>query len=432
MGPDGTPGAPALESTPAPTSAAWRRWVEPWYAGYGLVGLVLLGVGPILIPLQVDPRGPAAVGLVVAAFYVGALFTPLVGAYADRTGRQRSIFLACFPLMSLTIVGFAYAHSVWQWAVLAALFGGAGAGAGTVGGMFVVEGHPKAEWNERISWFRLAYGLGQVVGLLIAAFTATQLLTGWWIAAVAIACGLVVGRIGIPPLHPTSHAAEHLAPQSSARPLGAISWALHAFHRPSLASLRSAMRGPYGLFLIVWLLTMVGVQTFFNVVPLIMRDTFAVKPSLTSILFMAGAGIGAVMYPICGKLADKFGPGRVMALGMLITITSFGAMALASWLNPSFKGAVGSVALVTAAAAYSFEVVGATMLTARLTPVSEGSAMGLLNSAIAAGAIVGAIVPSWVAAAFGYKALPLMATGILLAALALGSPILLRGPGGAR
>lgn len=420
------------ESTSASTSTSgsrgWRTWVEPWYGGYGLVGLVLLGVGPILIPLQVDPKGAAAVGLVVAAFYVGALFTPLVGAYADRTGRQKSIFLVCFPLMSLTMIGFAYAGNVWLWAVLAAIFGGAGAVAGTIGGMFVVEGHPEAEWNERISWFRLAYGLGQVVGLLIAAFTATRLLTGWWIAAVAIACGLIVGRIGIPHLRTTSHPAAHLAPQSSARPIGAISWALHAFHRPTIASLRSAVSGPYGLFLLVWLLTMIGVQTFFNVVPLIMRDTFGVKPSLTSILFMVGAVIGAAMYPTCGKLADRFGPGRVMALGMLITICSFGAMALASWREPSFKSVVGDVALVTAALAYSFEVVGATMLTARLTPVSEGSAMGLLNSAIAAGAIVGAIVPSWVAASFGYKSLPLMATGVLLVALALGSPILLRKP----
>ena len=401
--------------------------VEPWYGGYGLVGLVLLGVGPILIPLQVDPRGPAAVGLVVAAFYVGALFTPFVGAYADRTGRQRSIFLACFPLMSLTIVGFAYAGSVWMWALLAAVFGGAGAVAGTVGGMFVVEGHPKDEWNERISWFRLAYGLGQVVGLLIAAFTATRLLTGWWIAAVAIAFGLFVGRIGIPPLRPASNPAEHLAPQSSARPIGAISWALHAFHRPSLASLRAAVRGPYGLFLLVWLLTMVGVQTFFNVVPLIMRDTFAIKPSLTSLLFMLGAGIGAVMYPICGRLADTFGPGRVLALGMLITIASFGAMALASWLHPSFRGR---------SARRAGDRRHGILVRGRRRDDAHGQAHacqrglrdGPAQQCDRGGAIVGAIVPSWVAAVFGYKALPLMACGILLVALALGSPILLKEP----
>jgi hypothetical protein len=299
--------------------------------------------------------------------------------------------------------------------------------AGTIGGMFVVEGHPKPEWNERISWFRLAYGVGQVVGLVIAAFTATRLLAGWWITAVVIVLGVGIGRVGVPGLRPAPCAAERLAPESSARPIGGISWALHAFHRPRAVDLRAVVRTPYGLFLLTWLLTMVGVQTFFDVVPLVMRDAFAVKPSVTSILFMIGAAIGVGVYPTAAKLADRSGAGRVMALGMIISIVSFGAMALASWLDPSWKAAVGAVGLVSAATAYSFEVVGATMLTARLTPISQGSAMGLLNSAIAAGAIVGAIVPSFVAEAFGYDSLPLMAAAVLACALVLGSRLLLSG-----
>jgi predicted MFS family arabinose efflux permease len=54
--------------------------------------------------------------------------------------------------------------------------------------------------------------------------------------------------------------------------------------------------------------------------------------------------------------------------------------------------------------------------------------MGLLNSAIAAGAITGAIVPSFVADAFGYRSLPLLATGVLVLAFAIGLPVFRRGP----
>jgi predicted MFS family arabinose efflux permease len=50
--------------------------------------------------------------------------------------------------------------------------------------------------------------------------------------------------------------------------------------------------------------------------------------------------------------------------------------------------------------------------------------MGLLNSAIAAGAIV----PSFVADAFGYSSLPLLATGVLVLAFMIGLPVLRRGP----
>ncbi|NLA66011.1 MAG: hypothetical protein GX862_08865, partial [Leucobacter sp.] len=56
----------------AKTRAGILRWIEPWFAGYAIVGLMVLGVAPILIPLTVDGAGGNAtdVGIVVAAFYV--------------------------------------------------------------------------------------------------------------------------------------------------------------------------------------------------------------------------------------------------------------------------------------------------------------------------------------------------------------------------
>jgi MFS family permease len=95
---------------------SWARWLEPWFGAYGLVGVLLLGVGPMLIPLTVEKAGPEAVGLVVAAFYFGALFTPLFGAYADRRGAQRPMFLACFPIMAAAAAVFPFARSTLSWA----------------------------------------------------------------------------------------------------------------------------------------------------------------------------------------------------------------------------------------------------------------------------------------------------------------------------
>jgi MFS family permease len=402
---------------------SWARWLEPWFGAYGLVGVLLLGVGPMLIPLTVEKAGPEAVGLVVAAFYFGALFTPLFGAYADRRGAQRPMFLACFPIMAAAAAVFPFARSTLSWAVLAVVFGGAGA----VAGMFVVEGHPRAEWNTRISWLRMAYGTGQVAGLLIAAVAATHLAAGWLVTSGLVLAGLVIGGIGLPALRPVPDAAG-LDPKATGRPIGGISWALHAFHRPRLHDLTGALQSRFGVFLLTWLLTMTGVQTFFNVVPLVMRDTFGVPPSVSSLLFLAGAGLGTVVYPASGHLAGRRGPGFVLGLGLAISITAFAAMALAAATDPAGKALVGSAALVVAAVAYSLEVVGATMLVDRLTPGPEGAAMGLLNSAIAAGAIVGAIVPSFVADAFGYSSLPLLATGVLVLAFMTGLPVLRAGP----
>lgn len=55
------------------------RWTEPWYSAYAVVGMMVLGVAPILIPLTVEDghrNGATTVGLVVAAFYAPAAAHP--------------------------------------------------------------------------------------------------------------------------------------------------------------------------------------------------------------------------------------------------------------------------------------------------------------------------------------------------------------------
>ncbi len=377
------------------------RWTEPWYSAYAVVGMMVLGVAPILIPLTVEDgqrNGATTVGLVVAAFYVGGLLAPVLGSMADRAGRQRAVFLGCFPLMAVAVLAFAFSDQVWQWLLLALVFGGTGSLAGTVAGLFVVEAHPKEEWNTRLSWFRFAYGAGQAVGLVIAAFAAAQLRLGWIATAVLLAAGFFLGRIGLPRLGP-------------AKPVAAASGA-----KPPRSPL-------FAVFLATWLLTMTGIQTFFNVVPLVMRDGFAVPPATTSLLFLVGAAIGTVVYPIAGTLAGRIGPGRLLLLGLVITMVSFAAMAASSAFDLPGKAVIGSVALVLAATAYSFEVVSATMMIVRITPGSEGSAMGLLNGIIAAGAVIGAIAPSFLADLWGYSALPAVALAVLVVATLIGTPL---------
>ena len=55
----------------------WRRWAEPWYVAYGLLGATLGGLVPIFIPLAVGRTGDALdVGVVMAAFHLGGLAAP--------------------------------------------------------------------------------------------------------------------------------------------------------------------------------------------------------------------------------------------------------------------------------------------------------------------------------------------------------------------
>ncbi|MFC7417722.1 MFS transporter, partial [Gordonia phosphorivorans] len=83
-----------------------RGLLQPWFAGYMLVGLVVSGIVPILIPLSMDTRGEYAVGAVVAAFYLGTLAAPLFGSLADRTGTQRAVFIGSFPAIAAATAAF--------------------------------------------------------------------------------------------------------------------------------------------------------------------------------------------------------------------------------------------------------------------------------------------------------------------------------------
>lgn len=390
----------------AATTKGPLRWLEPWYAAYGIVGLMVLGVAPIFMPLTVDGAGgkPTDVGIVVASFYLGGLAAPVLSSLADRTGTQRPLFIALFPIMAVGVAGFALAEGTWAWAALAFVFGGCGSLAGSLAGLFVVEAHPENEWNQRISWFRLAYGAGQVLGLIIASLLVAQLQVGWLATAALLALGTVLARIRLPKLKPARAPSRS---EQSAQPVT-----------------NTSKSSRYRLFLLTWLLAMTGIQTFFNVVPLVMRDAFEVSASLASVLFLIGAAIGTLLYPVVGTLAGRIGAGLVLLLGLLLTAVSFAAMFAAYALHLDGRALIGGSGLIVAATAYSFVVASATMLIVKLTSGSEGSAMGLLNGIIAAGAAIGAIIPSFLANLLGYPSLTALAAGTLVLATIVGLPLL--------
>lgn len=382
------------------------RWLEPWFAAYALAGLLVNGMVPLMIPITASAEGPGAVAVVVAAFFVGQLTAPITGRLADRAGRQRLVFLGSFPVMAAGAVGFGLAQDVPGWVVAAAVAGAAAGAAQTLGSVFIVEGHPRSEWDTRIGWFRFTFGLGQVAGLAIGAvFAEGDVDRGWYMAGGVILLGVFLGRIGLP----------HLAGARPPRP---------APDGGQPSGLAAELRGRFGRFLLTWLLAMIAVQTILNVLPLVMLDAFQIGASRTAGWYLIGSLIGACLYPVCGQLADRHGAGWVLRTGLFITLLGFAAMSAAWAFDLPAKGAIGVGALIIVAVGYPLDYIGGTMLAAQLTLDGQGSAMGLFNSAVAAGAIVGAVVPSFLAREFGYGSLPPMAAAVLLGALLVGLPVL--------
>ena len=133
---------------------------------------------PLLIPLTTDKRGPAVTGLVVASFFVGQLGAPVVGAIADRSGRQRQVSLGSFPVMALAAVGFGLLTDLHSGCSPPSSPGRRRA-AQTTGSVFIVEGHPEA-------------GMGPCVGRQVD-FRRRRVTMGLFNSAVAM--GAIVGAV---------------------------------------------------------------------------------------------------------------------------------------------------------------------------------------------------------------------------------------------
>ncbi|MFT4086235.1 MAG: MFS transporter, partial [Gordonia sp. (in: high G+C Gram-positive bacteria)] len=270
-----------------------------------------------------------------------------------------------------------------------------------------VEGRPRVEWPDRFGWMRMAFGLGQISGLGVAAFFAHRLTTGWTVVGMVVFAGALFGALRLP----------RLQARTRQRPL----------RRSRLAALRATVGGRFGALLLAWLFAMIGLMTFNNVVPLVLQASFGTSPADTSLYLLAGAVCATVLYPVCGRLCDRFSSACVLAAGAIITFAAFVVMAVAGSAGLSSGAAIGSVCLVLIAAVYPLQYVGATLQAAKTAPGGEGAALGLFNSAVAAGAVIGAVGPSFLAHAVGYSALPWFSVGSLLIAAVFGVLLLMSG-----
>jgi DHA1 family tetracycline resistance protein-like MFS transporter len=404
-----------------PSHHAWRRWVEPWYLAYALQGATVAGLTSILLPLAVSQTGSAAhIGLVMAALSIGGLTAPLWGGLADRYRLHRWLLVGGLLVAAGGLAAFAFATQPALWFGLALVQGMGAAASATVANLFVVEAHPKREWDERIGWLQTFYGGGQVAGLLLAAaLSATHLRAGLLAAAGLTALGALLGL---------ATAQTPPKPKKGPRPVlldparhgeWSLSSPQRLFHYLTIRTVKVlsvAVRSPFGLFLLAWLLAFGGSAAVFSLYPVLMQQLFGLAPSLSSSIFALAAGLGLLLYSPAGIWSDRWGPGRVLRAGFGLRLLAFaGLLGLglvqfggASWL------ALGAFVLVVLS--WSLLTVSGTALTARLSPVGEGEGMGLYNAVTAAAGVLGAALGGWTAGLWGYNA----ASAMAVAGVALG------------
>jgi DHA1 family tetracycline resistance protein-like MFS transporter len=408
----------AQDKKSSPNKYQWRRWVEPWYLAYALSGATTSGMSLILLPLEVSQTGgPSHIGLVMAAFNLGGLTAPLWGSLADRHRLHRWMLLGGLLMTTIGLAVFPFTTSKGAYVGLALLQSMGAAAAATVANLFVVEGHPRDEWDERIGWLQTFYGGGQVAGLLLAgALSQVDLHMGLFVAAGLTLLAALVGW-----LTTSTPSSLHIPRPVLLYPGRHSEWIggspQRFYHLLSLKTLRqlgTVFGSPFGIFIIVWLVAFAGSTAFFSFYPVLMRQLYGVAPGLSSTGYAVAAGVGLTLYPPAGRWSDRFGPARVLKAALGVRLLAFLSLFVLG-MTHSGQAWLALLSFLFVVLSWSLLSVSGTALTAQLSPVGEGEGMGIFNAATALAGTIGAVLGGWVSGYWGYNgAIALAVVGVAL------------------
>jgi DHA1 family tetracycline resistance protein-like MFS transporter len=399
----------------------WRRWSETWFLTYGLLAIIAAGLMPILLPQFINEHGSAGqVGLVMAALSLGGLTAPIWGRLAERRLHKELI------TVGLVVVGVSLAllpgsRGTAYWLILALLQGAGLTAISTVAGLLIVERHPKDEWDQRMGWLMTTFGGGQIVGLVIASFfSGSQSASGFFVGVVFIGLALIIALryVHTPP---ESDQVRRAGPQVVRVPHVAASPASthHHWGHVSRHAAVEALRSPFGVFLLSISLLTLASGLIFIPYPLLFSTSYHVTPSASSLAFGFAAALAILWYPLAGNLSHRRGALAVLIGSLTARWISFVALLALAMVAAPVRGFLAEASFLLTVNSWPFITVSATVAAAELAPTDEGTTMGLYNAATALMNTVSALVAGLIISRFGYTGLPVLATIIMLGAVAV-------------
>lgn len=409
--------------------------VAPWYLAYLILGLLTSGMLPFLLPLMVAGTSHqiGTVAYVTGAYNLGLLPAPIFGVAAERRRLYRPIFFGGFVVLALTFAAFPFVGSLVPWFLISLMMGVAAGAAATVATLFVVDFAPRSEWEPRIGWLQTFNGAGQLAGLLLAgAFARGGFVAGFVLAACLALFAVAVGGIGLPAdgrKRQRSIPLRHLPVQPLLGSIqldpvfGGLLGHSHHLQWAAVRGLPRAVRGPFGRFLLAWSAYNFGVAAFFAYYPLVMRQSYGIPPAVTAVAYAVAAGIGIFLFIGASSMAVSYGARAVFRGGLALRLVGFGFLGLPFVIAVPGTTFVALLGFLLAMLAWPVLSVSGTALAARLTPIGEGAAIGLLGATGALATVIGTFASGPLVHAFGYGIVLLLAVAGLAAAelLMLGS-----------
>jgi predicted MFS family arabinose efflux permease len=187
----------------------------------------------------------------------------------------------------------------------------------------------------------------------------------------------------------------------------------------ALRHLPAASTGAFTVLLLALGAVNLGVAPFFAYYPLMISKRYGISPTTTACLYAFAAAIGIGLFAYSGRIAKQFGPPPSLPRRLATRGFGFVVLEVLGFLPISADAYAAAIsAFVVAMLAWPVLSVGSTGLAARLTPVGEGAAMGVLAAASAVATVVGTFIAGPLVQACGYRVILAAAlTGLVIAEL---------------
>lgn len=388
-----------------------------WLVAYGLLGLTQNGLLPVLLPL-VAPGGSSA-GITYGVFSLFGLAAPVLGTWADRTGRHRDLLIWGTVGAGLLLLAFDSAG------VMLRIVIAAGAGLGTMaattsGNVLAVQGAPESEWEDRVARLQRFISAGQVLGLIAAGIVArARPGDGFLFAGAALLAAGVLGIAAPPRLSRDSRHKPEAGPIVGG---DAAAVTAHRGHRagwPEIRAYLSVINRPLRRFLIVWLVGYAAMNGFATIFPVAMVRQFGMDPLLPSGAYAAGVGLSLLLYPPIGLATHRWGGGPMLITGLAARLALLAATVVLGLSHRGWTGFSILVGFSLIQVVWPMLGISANALSVRLAPQAQGESSGLFNASTSLAASLGSALAGVIFGGAGFAGLA-GATGLAVgAALAL-------------
>lgn len=398
-----------------------RRWTSPWYTAYAILGAVSAALVPVLLPLMLSTskHSLADVAWVMGVYNLGLLTSPFWGNLTDKKHKHRVLFFGGFFILMAGLIVLPFVRTLIAWLSVSFILGAGTASVATVATLFVVEFNPENEWSSRIGWLQSFNGAGQTIGLVLAAIFSSKgaFNAGIWTGAALLIPAVILGHLGLPVKKSQtgiSGMIRHMNFQKLAK-FGRIELIggglIRHSHHLNLSALRNSkkmLRTSFGIFILSWFVSSFGVAAFFAYFPLAMKSAYLVQPGLTSLIYAVAGGIGIALYTGSTNLSAHYGVSTVYKWGLILRLTGFVLLLLLIFFKIPAMSLIASAAFALIILAWPLLSVTGTTLTAELTPVSEGEAMGLYNASGAIATVIGTFIGGPMVSIIGFGAIPVL------------------------